>query len=101
MLETAPTLGSVETSTRQKKQFARQSLEYNVRDPVFKKLFPEYVERYEEEQASRQTNGEGGTTVTSSDSLAIRNDRIEMNGLMAYAAGLVAILSIVMAMRFI
>lgn len=101
MLETAPTLGSVETSTRQKKQLARQSLEYNVRDPVFKKLFPEYVQQFQEVLATRKENGEGSMLTSSEPSTVMRNERVEMQGLLATAAGVVAILSIVLAMRFV
>ena len=109
MLESAPTLGSVETSTYQKRQNARQSLDYNMRDPVFQKLFPDYVEMHEKEMAARGTtaSANGNAAQAMSDSAAgagallRRNDRLEMQGLMATVAGLFAILSIVLAMRFI
>jgi len=107
MIETAPTLGSLETSTRQKKQLAKQSLAYNVRDTTFCKLFPDYVEQHRKECEARGDNGAGGTdgndmqTSSESGALLRRNDRLEMQGLLATAAGLFAILSIVMAMRFI
>ena len=39
MVETAPTLGSIESSISQKKTFARHSLEFNVKDEKFKMLF--------------------------------------------------------------
>ena len=101
MIETAPTLGSIETSTRQKRQFAKQSLAYNVRDPTFCKLFPEYVERHQEELAARGEESEPLTSSESAGGSLRRNDRMEMQGLLATAAGLFAILSIVLAMRFI
>ena len=101
MIETAPTLGSVETSTRQKKLLARQSLAYNVRDPTFCKLFPDYEERHQKEVEER-----GGVEMQASSESATlgrrnNNDRLEMQGLLATTAGLFAILSIVLAMRFI
>ena len=101
MLETAPTLGSVETSTRQKKILAKQSLEFNCRDNTFKKLFPEYVEMYEEKRKEEGATSASASTLatTSADP---RNEHVfEVQGLLATAAGLVAILSIVLAMRFI
>ena len=107
MIETAPTLGSVETSTSQKQRLARQSLDYNVRDPTFCKLFPEYVEIQKERLACRRSAA-GSSTSDSTPSLShdsaaplIANDRGGLNGLFATAAGVIAILSIVFAMRFI
>lgn len=44
MLEKQPTLGSVETSEFQKKQFALKSHEFNLRNKTFVELFPEVVE---------------------------------------------------------
>lgn len=101
MIETAPTLGSVECSRLKKQQYARQSLDYNMRDPVFRKLFPEYVELHEKEMATRETTGIAYNTSSSESAAMMRNDRVEMQGLMATAAGLFAILSIVMAIRFL
>jgi len=41
MLERSPTLGSIETSDWEKKQFACRSLEFNLKSRVFCELFPE------------------------------------------------------------
>jgi len=41
MLEKSPTLGSIETSDYDKRQFAYQSLEFNLKDSQFCELFPE------------------------------------------------------------
>jgi hypothetical protein len=111
MIETAPTLGSIETTSNQKQKFARQSLEYNVRDPMFAKLFPEYVELHKERLAARQAamgitdSSEGGSTLISQEpagQLRRANDRGgEINGLFATAAGIIALLSIAFAMRFL
>jgi len=110
MIETAPTLGSVETTTRQKKQLAHQSLDHNVKDPTFRKLFPNYVEKYAQEMAARgesaETDDGAAGTLPTSEAALLRRGRIgealEIQGLTAMAAGLFAILSIVVAaMRFI
>lgn len=37
-------MGSINTSDHEKKQFAAQSLEYNLKDKLFCELFPETVE---------------------------------------------------------
>jgi ubiquitin-conjugating enzyme E2 J2 len=109
MIEKGQTLGSMESTTSQKQQFARQSLEYNVRDPVFAKLFPEYVDLYKERVAAREA---ALGSVTTSDSAAgassslmgdendgprmMRgpNEQIDVNGLFTFAAGMVAVLAI-------
>jgi ubiquitin-conjugating enzyme E2 J2 len=107
MLETAPTLGSMETSSGKKRQLAAHSLEYNVlHDPKFCKLFPEYVERYEEEKKARliREAASGITAPVSSEPPVHQavNPGVEMpQGLFATVAGVVAILSIVMAVRFL
>lgn len=108
MIESAPTLGSVETTTSQKQRFARQSLEFNVRDPSFCKLFPEYVELYREQQERRRA----ALGISSTETRAVisheptqpllGNDRGDIHGVFATAAGVIAILSaIVFAMRFL
>jgi hypothetical protein len=110
MIESQPTLGSIESTKSQKEKFARQSLDYNVRDPTFCKLFPEYVILHKERLAARQAaSGISGGTDTSntmisqesSDRLLGGNDRLEINGLFATAAGLIAVFSIIFAMRFL
>jgi ubiquitin-conjugating enzyme E2 J2 len=76
MIETNPTLGSIETSYRKKRQLAAQSLEYNVKQhgadsAMFSKLFPEYVERYYqevEEKKKRDQERAGRLGLSSSSS---------------------------------
>ena len=108
MLETAPTLGSIDTAKSQKQKFARQSLEFNIRDANFVRLFPEYVELHRQRMAARQTalgtsDSEVASTVLSQDptTQARPNEPVEINGLFATAAGLIAVLSIIVAMRFL
>lgn len=109
MIEAAPTLGSIETTSSQKQKFARQSLDYNVRDPTFCKLFPEYLElhrkRLEERQAALgiSVNEPLSSSLSSVDHNTIANaDGGDLQGFFATAAGIVALLSaIVFAMRFL
>jgi len=58
MLERSPTLGSVETSDWEKKQFALRSLEFNLRNRTFRELFPELKIECEKEleKRSRETS---------------------------------------------
>ncbi|EEC16655.1 ubiquitin-conjugating enzyme, putative [Ixodes scapularis] len=44
MVEKNPTLGSIDTTDREKRQLARESLEFNLKDQVFCELFPELVD---------------------------------------------------------
>lgn len=46
MLETKPTLGSIETSNKKKRELARKSMEENLRSEQFRKFFPELVTEY-------------------------------------------------------
>jgi ubiquitin-conjugating enzyme E2 J2 len=107
MIESNPTLGSIETSTRKKRQLAAASLEYNVKhDATFCKLFPEYVERYEEELRHRQESGALNTTNAAAPRLSVpRLHQRAAEGMpqafMATLAGVAAILSIVLAVRFL
>ena len=50
MYENAQTTGSISTSRADKQRLACQSLDFNLRDPIFKKLFPEYIEQHRQRQ---------------------------------------------------
>jgi ubiquitin-conjugating enzyme E2 J2 len=107
MIEASPTLGSVESTKCQKEKFARLSLDYNVRDRTFCKLFPEYHTLYKERLAARQmalgiSETDAATLISQEPSERFgANDRIEINGIFATAAGLIAVFSIIFAMRFL
>lgn len=121
MIENGPTLGSIETTKWQKRQYARQSLYYNVQDSTFCKLFPQYVKQFEEWKAEQvasmaaaasSSGSNGSSSLSSFDTaaaLGVINHRNgagdrnhnEIQGFLATAAGIIAILSIVFAMRFI
>jgi ubiquitin-conjugating enzyme E2 J2 len=110
MIESGQTVGSIETTVDQKRKFARQSLEYNVRDPMFAKLFPEYVKLQKERLATRQDalgipssdpSLEGSSSLTVPEILG-RNEQVDINGLVALGAGIFALLAIAFSMmRFL
>lgn len=104
MVETAPTLGSIETSSTKKKTFARHSLEFNVKNEQFKKLFPDLVKKHEELLEARiRLVGESRVN-SEREEFALLNksensDNEELQGLIAMITGLVALLSIWVAWR--
>ena len=69
MADTAHTTGAIETSREDKVRFAGESLAYNLRNPTFRKLFPEWAERAErgppqqaqQAQQAQAAEEEGGT----------------------------------------
>ncbi|XP_021902877.1 ubiquitin-conjugating enzyme E2 34-like [Carica papaya] len=50
MMERSPTTGSVNTTAAEKQRLAKVSLAFNCKNPTFRKLFPEYVEKYNQQQ---------------------------------------------------
>lgn len=99
MIESNPTLGSIETSSRKKRQLAAVSLKYNVEnDKEFCKLFPDYVERYQEEKL--QQPPAPAETVPLTREILARPEPGMPQGLAATLAGIVAILSVVIVYRF-
>jgi len=107
MIETAPTLGSIETTMSQKRRFARESLKFNVRDPNFRKLFPEYVEMHKEQVATlNKALGISDTEPSSQISQdptapLLAHDRADLNGIFTTLAGIIAVLAVFFAMRFL
>jgi ubiquitin-conjugating enzyme E2 J2 len=109
MIGTDPTLGSIDTTESTKRKLAAASLEYNIKNtPMFSRLFPEYVERYKMElqwkrEAPPADPSLAVPTVVSSNAGVggVAWMQYHVMSVMATTAGLVAIVSIVMAMRFL
>ncbi|XP_073299233.1 ubiquitin-conjugating enzyme E2 34-like isoform X2 [Primulina huaijiensis] len=55
MMDTSPTTGSVTTTVEEKQRLAKSSLAFNCKNPTFRKLFPEHVEKYERQLAAQQS----------------------------------------------
>uniref|UniRef100_A0A7S1TRE0 E2 ubiquitin-conjugating enzyme n=1 Tax=Phaeomonas parva TaxID=124430 RepID=A0A7S1TRE0_9STRA len=66
MLDTAPTLGSIETSAARKRALAAESLSYNCKNEIFRELFPDLVEVCEKQKEEAEKNGSLAATATSS-----------------------------------
>ncbi|KAK2406665.1 Ubiquitin-conjugating enzyme E2 34 [Trifolium repens] len=58
MMDTSPTTGSVSTTTAEKQRLAKSSLSFNCRNATFRKMFPEYVENYNQQLLSEQAASE-------------------------------------------
>lgn len=54
MMDNSPTTGSVTTTVAEKQKLAKASLAFNCKNATFRKLFPEFVEKYEQKQLAEQ-----------------------------------------------
>jgi ubiquitin-conjugating enzyme E2 J2 len=54
MMDNSPTTGSVNTTVAEKQRLAKSSLAFNCKNATFRKMFPEYVEKYEQQQLAEQ-----------------------------------------------
>ncbi|KAG0602176.1 hypothetical protein M758_11G165100 [Ceratodon purpureus] len=89
MMDNTPTTGSVSTSNEEKQRLAQNSLAFNCKSAVFRKMFPEYVEKHLEKQRAveqavaeqAKQNGVNGTPVSMSDTqIPATNGRAEGKG---------------------
>ncbi|XP_058108756.1 ubiquitin-conjugating enzyme E2 34-like isoform X2 [Magnolia sinica] len=58
MMDNSPTTGSISTTVADKQHLAQMSLAYNCKSAIFRKMFPEYVNKYNQQQAAEQMNSE-------------------------------------------
>ena len=83
MLEKAPTFGSVETSDFDKRQFAAQSHEFNLKNKTFRELFPEQTKKSlalrEKREAAAGGAGRGGSRDSSDDPLSAARAQLLRN----------------------
>jgi len=115
MIENGTTLGSIDTSDAVKRKLASESLEFNARDATFCKLFPDLklmhdklVLERRQQQLLSNSNSAGMTSTNALSGLSLsgiaggrpQDAEEEMQSLMAIAAGAVALLSILFALRF-
>ncbi|KAE9616010.1 putative aminoacyltransferase, E1 ubiquitin-activating enzyme [Lupinus albus] len=54
MMDNSPTTGSVNTTTAEKQHLAKSSLAFNCKNATFRKMFPEYVEKYNQQQLASE-----------------------------------------------
>ncbi|XP_041001468.1 ubiquitin-conjugating enzyme E2 34-like isoform X2 [Juglans microcarpa x Juglans regia] len=58
MMDNSPTTGSVNTTVAEKQSLAKASLAFNCKNPTFRKLFSEYVDKYNQQQLSEKLAAE-------------------------------------------
>ena len=108
MIDDKPTTGSINTTNATKATFAKDSLEYNVKnDKSFRALFPEYVQLWNEREERRKAKlaelGIADDTTTKDGEKMVGSTR-EVNDVFAMRAGLLVatLLSILFAiLRFV
>ncbi|XP_044486085.1 ubiquitin-conjugating enzyme E2 34-like [Mangifera indica] len=54
MMETSPTTGSVNSTPAEKQSLAKASLAFNCKNAAFRTMFPEYVEKYNQQRLAEQ-----------------------------------------------
>ncbi|AED95943.1 ubiquitin conjugating enzyme-like protein [Arabidopsis thaliana] len=64
MMDNSPTTGSVNTSVAEKQRLAKSSLAFNCKSVTFRKLFPEYVEKYSQQQVAEEEAATQQTTTS-------------------------------------
>ncbi|KAH9612994.1 hypothetical protein KSS87_012586 [Heliosperma pusillum] len=78
MVDNSPTTGSVTTTVEEKQRLAKASLAFNCKNPTFKKLFPEYVEKYKQ-QLAEQTKTESSPAPAQEDTSLPNSEGIDGN----------------------
>ncbi|XP_038708381.1 ubiquitin-conjugating enzyme E2 34-like isoform X2 [Tripterygium wilfordii] len=66
MMDSSPTSGSVSSTVAEKQRLAKVSLAFNCKNTTFRRMFPEYVEKYNQQLVSEQRSPELPQTDNSS-----------------------------------
>lgn len=84
MLENTPTLGSVESTTREKQKYARDSLDFNLKNEIFCELFPDVVAEIKTKLAARR-EAQNATNNNNAKEKLTADGKAELNGELAAA----------------
>ena len=107
MVGNDPTTGSMDATTAQRKKLAAASMDWNVKDATFCKMFPDEAEAHKKVMAERRKNQPAGAAAATTDrrrltaggvGVGVLGDADMMRRLYAVGAGLVAVLSILFAL---
>nr|GMC51989.1 ubiquitin-conjugating enzyme E2 34-like [Ipomoea batatas] len=82
-MDNSPTTGGVTTTTAEKEKLAKASLASNCKNPTFRKLFPEYVEKYQQQQhqqlASQSVSEQASPTSTQQENSRLLEGNSNIN----------------------
>ncbi|KAI9119771.1 hypothetical protein K1719_009160 [Acacia pycnantha] len=67
MVDTSPTTGSVSTTIEEKRRLAKSSLAFNCKNATFRKMFPEYVDKYNQRLSEQAASEQMASEVASRD----------------------------------
>lgn len=79
MMDNSPTTGSVTTTVAEKHRLAKASLAFNCKNATFRKIFPEYVEKYNQQLAEQAQSEVSSAPSQENDSSLPKSERPENN----------------------
>ncbi|KAL6335300.1 hypothetical protein AAG906_029541 [Vitis piasezkii] len=87
MMDNSPTTGSVTTTTKEKQRLAKASLSFNCKNATFRKMFPEYVEKYNQQLSEQSLSEQGSPAPSQEDSRRLLDKEAVISNLDAGPAG--------------
>ncbi|KAF7993236.1 hypothetical protein HCN44_006296 [Aphidius gifuensis] len=106
MIEKSPTLGSINTTDFEKKQWAYQSLEFNLKDKLFCELFPDTVAEIHTElerrkEAEKQTRQSTTAEVSNLIRDQLQREQSPLNGAMTNLAIIIGFAAFAYTVKYV